>query len=120
MNLNQPERLIIFGIGIPTLAIIVAATTYLQSKLMTPPSADGGQGAQMAQAMNLYMPFLMGYLAYSFASGLSIYFVTSNIVGIIQYGALGKLNWRNLLPGPKVTNSPSVKAPTTKNPGKKK
>jgi len=120
MNLNQPERLILFGVGIPTLAIIVAATTYLQSKLMTPPSTDGGQGAQMAQAMNLYMPFLMGYLAYSFASGLSVYFVTSNIVGIIQYGALGKLNWRNLLPGAKVTNSPSMKASSGKDPGKKK
>ena len=38
-------------------------TTYLQSKLMTPASQPGQQGAQMTQAMNIYMPLLMGYLA---------------------------------------------------------
>jgi YidC/Oxa1 family membrane protein insertase len=98
MTLSDPERLNIFGYGIPILAIIVVVTTYLQSKLMTPTMQAGDQGAQMSQAMNLYMPFLMGYLALTFASGLSIYFVTSNVVGVIQYAALGKINWRNLLP----------------------
>jgi YidC/Oxa1 family membrane protein insertase len=97
MQLDQPERLNILGVGIPVLAIIVVVTTYLQSKLMTPPSMDG-QGAQMTQAMNLYMPFLMGYLALTFASGLSLYFVASNLFTIGQYAAMGKLNWENLLP----------------------
>ncbi len=99
MNLSQPERLYIFGIGIPSLAILVVITTYMQSKLMTPPSQPGQQGAQMTQAMNLYMPLLMGYLAYSFASGLSLYFITSNVASIIQYASMGKVNWRALLPG---------------------
>jgi YidC/Oxa1 family membrane protein insertase len=99
MDLSQPERLTIMGFGIPVLAILVVITTYLQSKLMTPTSQPGEQGAQMAQAMNLYMPFLMGYLAYTLASGLAIYFVASNVVGVLQYAALGKINWRNLLPG---------------------
>jgi YidC/Oxa1 family membrane protein insertase len=99
MDLSQPERLNIFGVGIPTLAIIVVITTYMQSKLMTPVSQPGEQGAQMTQAMNLYMPFLMGYLALTFASGLSIYFIASNLFTIGQYAAMGKLNWSNLLPG---------------------
>ena len=98
MNLTQPERLYIFGIGIPLLAIIVVITTYMQSKVMTPPAQPGEQGAQISQAMNLYMPFLMGWLAYSFSSGLALYFVTSNIIGILQYAAMGKVNWRNLIP----------------------
>lgn len=100
MNLSQPERLLIPGIafGIPTLAVFVVITTYLQSKLMTPPAQPGEQGAQMAQAMNLYMPFLMGWLAYSFSSGLAIYFVISNVFTIAQYAIMGKLDWRNLLP----------------------
>ena len=101
MDLNQPERLMIFGIGIPVLAVLVVVTTYLQSKLMTPAAQPGEQGAQMTQAMNLYMPLLMGYLAYSFASGLALYFITSNLVSIGQYAAMGRLNWRNLLPGTK-------------------
>jgi YidC/Oxa1 family membrane protein insertase len=99
MNLNQPERVYLFGFGIPLLAILVVATTYLQSKLMTPPSQPGEQGAQMTQAMNLYMPLFMGYLALTFASGLSLYFITSNVASIIQYGAMGKLDWKNLIPG---------------------
>ena len=103
MDLSQPERLIIPGLsfGIPILAIVVVATTYLQSKLMTPATTGGEQGAQMTQAMNLYMPFLMGYLALTFASGLSLYFVASNLVSIAQYALMGKLNWRNLVPGRK-------------------
>jgi len=98
MNLSQPERLYIFGVGIPLLALIVVITTYFQSKVMTPAAQTGEQGAQISQAMNLYMPFLMGWLAYSFAAGLALYFVTSNIVGILQYAAMGKVDWRNLIP----------------------
>ena len=101
MNLNQPERVFLFGFGIPLLAIIVVVTTYMQSKLMTPASQPGEQGAQMTQAMNLYMPLFMGYLALTFASGLSLYFITSNVASIIQYASMGKLNWKNLLPGKK-------------------
>jgi YidC/Oxa1 family membrane protein insertase len=101
MDLNLPERAYIFGIGIPILAIVVVITTFMQSRLMTPPSQPGDQGAQMTQAMNLYMPLLMGYLALTFASGLSLYFVASNLVSILQYAAMGKLNWRNLIPGRK-------------------
>jgi YidC/Oxa1 family membrane protein insertase len=107
MNLAQPERLYLFGlgIGIPVLAIVVVVTTYLQSKLMTPPSQPGAQGAQMTQMMNLYMPLFMGYLALTFASGLSLYFVASNVITIVQYALMGKVNWRNLLPSRKPSAS---------------
>jgi YidC/Oxa1 family membrane protein insertase len=99
MDLSQPERLPIFNIGIPVLAIIVVVTTYFQSKLMTPASTQpGDQGAQMTQMMNLYMPLLMGYLALTFASGLALYFIASNVITIFQYAALGKVNWKNLIP----------------------
>jgi YidC/Oxa1 family membrane protein insertase len=89
----------LFGIGgIPVLAIIVVITTFLQTRLMTPPSQPGEQGAQMTQMMNLYMPLLMGYLAFSFAAGLALYFVTSNLATIGSYAAMGRLNWDNLIP----------------------
>lgn len=101
MDLSQPERLYVFGIGIPVLAIFVVATTFLQSRLMTPPSQPGEQGAQMTKAMNLYMPLLMGYLALTFASGLALYFIASNLVTIAQYAAMGRLDWRNLIPAKK-------------------
>jgi YidC/Oxa1 family membrane protein insertase len=111
MDLSQPERLYILGFGIPVLAIVVVATTFMQSKLMTPMTQPGDQGAQMSKAMNLYMPLLMGYLALTFAAGLSVYFITSKVVTIGQYAAMGKINWRNLLPGKKPAPTPAKELP---------
>jgi YidC/Oxa1 family membrane protein insertase len=99
MDLGQPERLNLsfLPFGIPILAIIVVATTFLQSKAMTPPSTGSNdQGAQMGKMMNLYMPFLMGYLALTFSAGLALYFVASNIVGILQYAALGQVDLKKM------------------------
>ncbi len=100
MNLGEPERLNIFGIGVPVLAILVMVTTYFQSKVMTPPaSADpNDQSAQMAKMMNIYMPLMLGFFAYQFAAGLAVYFVASNLVSVAQYTVLGKTNWDQLLP----------------------
>jgi len=101
MDLSQPERLYIPGLewGIPTMVILVALTSYIQGKLIQPPSADPkDQTAGMSKMMNLYMPFIMGWMAYSFSAGLSLYFLTSNLVGIAQYAMLGKVNWGNVFP----------------------
>jgi YidC/Oxa1 family membrane protein insertase len=109
MDLGRPESLPIqlgsFSFGLPTLAIIVAVTTYLQSKLTMPPSpsdpqdASAAQAAMMSQMMSIYMPLLLGYFALTFPSGLSVYFIVSNLLGIVQYAMLGKVNWHTLLPG---------------------
>ncbi|MGZ9221025.1 MAG: YidC/Oxa1 family membrane protein insertase, partial [Anaerolineales bacterium] len=100
MDLGQPESIAILGFAFPTLALIVAVTTYIQAKLTMPASATpGDQSAAMGKMMSIYMPLLLGYFALNFASGLSIYFITSNVLGIIQYAMQGKANWRNLLPG---------------------
>ena len=74
----------------------------MQQRLITPPSTNPkDQTSQMTGMMNIYMPFLMGWIAYSLASGLAIYFVTSNLIGILQYALLGKANLKNLLPSRK-------------------
>jgi YidC/Oxa1 family membrane protein insertase len=98
MDLGQPERVTIFGLSIPLLAILVVATTFLQSKLLQPPTSANDQGAMISKSMSIYMPVLMGFMAYSLASGLAIYFLTSNIFGIFQYAILGRANWANLFP----------------------
>lgn len=105
MNLGRPEvsPLTLFGFNIPILAIIVVITSYIQSKLMTPATSPGSndQGAAMSNMMSIYMPFLMGYFALTFASGLALYFITSNLLGIAQYAMMGRANWSNLIPGRK-------------------
>jgi len=101
MNLGQPEGIDVgLPFAIPTLAIIVAATTFLQTKLSTPPVANpNDQSAAMSKTMALYMPFLLGYFALTFASGLAVYFVVSNLFSIAQYAVMGRLDWRNLFGG---------------------
>lgn len=100
MDLGRPESIAIFGFAFPTLALIVAITTYVQAKLTMPASTNpGDQSAAMSGMMSIYMPLLLGWMALTFASGLSVYFITSNILGIVQYALQGKANWRNLIPG---------------------
>lgn len=106
MDLGRPERLpleFLKGLGplsdgLPVLAIVVVVTTYLQTKLTTPPS-PGSQGAGMTQVMSLYMPLIVGWLAYSFAAGLALYFVVSNLLGIVQAVVVKRMQARADLEG---------------------
>ncbi len=128
MDLSQPERLYLPFLpdtwGIPVLAILVVITSYLQTKLMTPMSTGtDDQSAAMGRVMGLYMPLFLGWLSYTFSAGLALYFVASNVVGIIQYAAMGRLDWRKLIPKSNIETSPSVgsaKSVKKANPKKKK
>lgn len=104
MDLGQPERLNVFGIGIPVLAILVVITTWLQSKAMEGPDANADPSAAAATGgMNKIMPLFMGYIAYQFSAGLALYFVVSNLTTMLQYALMGELNWKSLLPWSKQT-----------------
>ena len=108
MDLGRPESIQILGFGLPTLAIIVAATTWLQTKLTMPAQSNpNDQTAQMTRMMSIYMPLMLGWFSLTFASGISVYFIISNILGIVQYAATGRANWRNLLPGGNTPTSPA-------------
>jgi len=100
MDLGRPESLHIPGIpfGIPTLAILVGITSFVQSKIMSPGTSGGGQqNAMMGQMMSIYMPLFLFYLTLTFPSGLGLYFLTSNLATITQYAFMGKLDWKRLL-----------------------
>lgn len=84
----------------PTWALVLPAlvlvTTWAQSKLTVPPPQPPGedgrpsQAQAMSQSMTTIMPLMFGFFSLSFSVGLSIYFVVSNIIGIIQYSLMGK------------------------------
>jgi YidC/Oxa1 family membrane protein insertase len=59
----------------------------------------------MSKMMNLYMPILMGWIAYSLSSGLALYFIISNVLGVAQYAIMGNIHWSNLLPKRKVAKA---------------
>lgn len=105
MNLGLPEKdspnaFLIPGtaIPIPIMTILVVVTSFLQSKLMTPAANPGDQSNQMSKMMNLYMPIFMGYISWTLASGLALYFFVTNALAIVQYAMMGKLDWNNILP----------------------
>lgn len=90
-----------------SLPVIVLVTSWLQSKIMTPAAPPSNsdeedkpnQAQAMTQSMTTVMPLMFGFFSLSFSVGLSIYFIVSNIIGIVQYALQGKVDWRSLLPG---------------------
>ncbi|MCA1011843.1 YidC family membrane integrase SpoIIIJ [Halobacillus halophilus] len=66
----------------PFLAILTAATTFLQQKLMM----AGGAAAQnpQMQMMIYIMPLMIGTFAFFFPSALALYWIVGNIVMILQ------------------------------------
>jgi len=100
MDLGLPERTLLFGLSIPVLALIVALTTYVQTKLTMPPSTNpNDQAAATGKMMGIYMPIMLFFFSLNYASGLAVYFIASNVLSIIQYAMMGKVKWGNLLPG---------------------
>ena len=100
MDLGLPERTLLLGFSIPVLALIVGLTTFVQTKLTMPPAANpNDQAAQTSKMMAIYMPVMLFFFSLNYASGLAVYFITSNLLAIAQYAMMGKVNWRNLLPG---------------------
>jgi len=77
------------------LPILVAGTSWIQSRMMTTPGGDGGQSASMTQSMTLMMPLMFGFFSLNFSTGLSLYFVVSNAIGIITQGFIS--GWDKLL-----------------------
>ncbi|MCY3977131.1 MAG: YidC/Oxa1 family membrane protein insertase, partial [Chloroflexi bacterium] len=85
------------------LPLLVLITTWAQQKLTmmtTKQKSDkddddedekprGGQ-AQMMQSMTTIMPIMFGFFSMTFSVGLSVYFVTSNLIGIVQYSPQGR------------------------------
>ncbi len=73
-DLSQPEHL-----AIRVLPIIMVASSFLMQK-MTP--MTGGDPSQ--QKIMQFMPLMWGYFFWSASSGLVLYWLTSNVVGIAQ------------------------------------
>jgi YidC/Oxa1 family membrane protein insertase len=103
MNLTQPPSMVnIFSFALP---ILVVVTTWLQFKMTMPqqPTTDDdgkpNQAAAMTQSMGTVMPLMYGFFALSFSVGLSIYFIVSNVVGILQYWLTTKYDLTTLFGG---------------------
>lgn len=102
LNLAQPDRFMI-------LPVLVGVTMWVQQKMVSAPGIDPRQ-QQMNSMMLWTMPLMFGFMTLQFPSGLAIYWVVSNLVGIIiQYFVTG---WGYLLPRRPV--APGAKTVTVK------
>lgn len=102
LNLSRPDPIYI----LPLLSVV---TTWVQQKMMATASGTDAQAQSMNQTMGIMMPLFMGWITLTFASGLALYWVMFNVVGIIQqyfttgWGELGKRlpdSILKVLPGP--------------------
>lgn len=65
------------------LPILAGLTTFLRSKVTTPPASDPNM--QMQSQMLLYiMPIFVAWMSTKLAAGLSIYWVIANLVSTLQ------------------------------------
>jgi YidC/Oxa1 family membrane protein insertase len=97
MNLALPEHLTIPGLPfpIPVLAILVLITSWVSQRII-PMVTTGGQSGQTNLIMNIFMVLLFTNISLSLASGLSLYFVTTNLLTIVQYMMMGQVAWRQV------------------------
>ncbi len=80
-DLSQPEHL-----PIRVLPVVMVASQFVMQK-MTP--ATTGNPSQ--QRMMMFMPLMMGFFFYGVSSGLVLYWLTSNVVGVAQQLIINRL-----------------------------
>lgn len=82
-DLAAPERVMILGIGVPVLTLLLGVTMFVQQR-MTPAQGDPTQ-----QRIMMFMPLIFTFMFIGFPAGLTIYWLTNNVLTIAQ-------QWLNL------------------------
>jgi len=110
LNLAQPD---VPPYGFFILPILVAASMWVLQKMSMVPSEDQRQKS-MNKMMLWMMPLMFAFLTLSFPSGLALFWVISNIIGIITQYFLhgwGPLFVRAPAPAPQAAKVQSVETP---------
>ena len=96
-DLSQPETL-----ALHLLPIFLVITQFAMQRMTPSPGVDPSQ-----QKMMMFMPLMFGYMFYFASAGLVLYWLTGNVVGIVQQWLLNK-------------SMPSAVPPPAKPPSSKK
>jgi YidC/Oxa1 family membrane protein insertase len=93
MDMAEPDPTLI-------MAVLVGASMWVQQRMTTPTTASmDPQQQQMNQTMMWMMPLMFAFFTLQFPSGLALYWVATNVVGIVlQYFYQGpsNFNWRRI------------------------
>jgi YidC/Oxa1 family membrane protein insertase len=90
-DLSQAEQL-----AIHILPVVMVISQFVMQKMTPNPSVDPAQ-AKMMQ----FMPLMFGFFFYNMSSGLVLYWLTGNLVGILQQMMINKIMPTAPAPPPK-------------------
>jgi YidC/Oxa1 family membrane protein insertase len=90
-DLSRPETL-----AIHLLPVIMIVTQFVMQKMTPSPGMDPAQ-ARMMQ----FMPLMFGFFFYNMSSGLVLYWLTGNLVGIVQ-----QVSMNRMMPAPRIEPPP--------------
>ena len=89
MDLSEPDP---SNVVVP---VLVFVSTWLQQKMTMTPSTDPRQSTNQMMMLWL-MPLMIAFFSFTLPSGLSLYWIASNVIGIgIQYFVTG---WQPIFP----------------------
>ncbi len=78
-DLSMPDNSHILGLPIPLLPLIMIVSMFFMTKMTPMATADPAQ-----KRMMMIMPLVFGLMFFRLASGLVLYFLAANLVGIAQ------------------------------------
>jgi YidC/Oxa1 family membrane protein insertase len=101
-DLSQPEHL-----GLRVLPIVMIITSFLMQRMTPTTGMDPSQ-----QRMMMFMPLIMGFFFYNQSSGLVLYWLTGNLMGIAQQYFFNKTIVTT--PPPQLVKAAASRAPVKK------
>jgi len=109
-DLSAPDRLHLFGYPLPLLPVLIIVTTFVLQRMTPMATADPQQ-----QRMMMIMPVLFGFIFFSLPSGLNLYYLAANTVGIGQQVLINRM-----VPKPSPGEGPSARRAPAEPPGRPK
>jgi YidC/Oxa1 family membrane protein insertase len=90
LTLSEPDPII--------LPVLVGLSMWIQQKMTTPTTSMDPQQQQINNMTQLMLPFMFAFFSLQFPSGLALYWVATNVVGIVmQYFYMGRrIDWRQI------------------------
>ena len=126
-GLAAPEQLIqlpgsgIFGIQcLGIMPFLIGGSMYIQQKMTSTGGAagkGGGSSEQTQKMMTIMMPLMIGFMSFSLPSGLTLYWLTSTVLGIGQQYLINKKT-STITEIPKEVISDKKEKPANKKPEK--
>ena len=98
-DLSQPEML-----PIHVLPVIMVISQFMMQQMTPTPGVDPAQAKMMK-----FMPLIFGFFFYNVSSGLVLYWLTSNLVGILQQWIVNRTMPPPPAPAPKIAVRKKIK-----------